>query len=76
MRSWRRSSRRIPTWQKSIRSRESRTALEVFRVAEGSGEYFDLSVTPIYRDTFTLGREQKKEDRDHGNPDIKQRKEE
>ena len=55
---------------------ESRTALEVFRVAEGSGEYFDLSVTPIYRDTFTLGREQKKEDRDHGNPDIKQRKEE
>ena len=49
---------------------------EVFRVAEGSGEYFDLSVTPIYRDTFTLGREQKKEDRDHGNPDIKQRKEE
>ena len=55
---------------------ESLTALEVFRVAEGSGEYFDLSVTPIYRDTFTLGREQKKEDRDHGNPDIKQRKEE
>lgn len=41
---------------------ESRTALEVFRVAEGSGEYFDLSVKPIYRDTFILGRGQKKEE--------------
>lgn len=34
---------------------ESRTALEVFQVAEGTGEFFDLSVKPIYRDTFVLG---------------------
>ena len=35
---------------------ESRTALEVFRVSEGTGEFFDLSVKPIFRDTFLLGR--------------------
>lgn len=35
--------------------KESRSALEVFQVAEGRGEYFDLSVTPIFRDTFVLG---------------------
>ena len=34
---------------------ESRTALEVFQVAEGTGEFFDLSVKPIFRDTFVLG---------------------
>ena len=34
---------------------ESRTALEVFQVAEGTGEFFDLSLKPIYRDTFVLG---------------------
>lgn len=34
---------------------ESRTALEVFRVSEGTGEFFDLSVKPIFRDTFLLG---------------------
>ena len=34
---------------------ESRMALEVFRVGEGSGEYFDLSVKPVFRDTFLLG---------------------
>lgn len=34
---------------------ESRRALEVFQVAEGTGEFFDLSVKPIYRDTFVLG---------------------
>ena len=34
---------------------ESRTALEVFRVAEGTGEFFDLSVKPIFRDAFVLG---------------------
>ena len=37
---------------------ESRTALEVFQVAEGTGEFFDLSVKPIYRDTFVLGTRQ------------------
>lgn len=34
---------------------ESRTALEVFRVSERTGEFFDLSVKPIFRDTFVLG---------------------
>lgn len=34
---------------------ESRTALAVFRVSEGTGEFFDLSVKPIFRDTFLLG---------------------
>lgn len=34
---------------------ESRNALEVFQMYEGRGEYFDLSVKPIYRVTFYLG---------------------
>lgn len=34
---------------------ESRDALEVFQMYEGQGEYFDLSVKPIYRDIFYLG---------------------
>ncbi|MDE6026215.1 MAG: 4Fe-4S binding protein [Lachnospiraceae bacterium] len=34
---------------------ESRNALEVFQMYEGQGEYFDLSVKPIYRETFYLG---------------------
>ncbi|MDE6750315.1 MAG: 4Fe-4S binding protein [Lachnospiraceae bacterium] len=34
---------------------ESRNALEVFQMYDGQGEYFDLSVKPIYRDTFYLG---------------------
>lgn len=33
---------------------ESRKALEVFQVAEGTGEFFDLSVKPVYRDFFVL----------------------
>ena len=52
---------------------ESRSALEVFQVAEGTGEFFDLSVKPIFRDTFVLGDEEKKQtggyfitDRCHG----------
>lgn len=36
-------------------SRGSRKALEVFQMYEGQGEYFDLSVKPIYRDSFSLG---------------------
>ena len=52
---------------------ESRSALEMFQVAEGTGEFFDLSVKPIFRDTFVLGDEEKKQtggyfitDRCHG----------
>lgn len=36
---------------------ESRMALEVFQVYEGNGEFFDLSVKPIYRAGFVLGKE-------------------
>ena len=38
---------------------ESRQALEVFQVYEGSGEYFDLSVKPICREQFALGKGEK-----------------
>lgn len=36
---------------------ESRSALEVFCIYEGQGEFFDLSCQPIFRDTFVLGNE-------------------
>lgn len=35
---------------------ESRSALTVFQIYEGKGEYFDLSQKPIFRETFTLGK--------------------
>lgn len=34
---------------------QSRTALTVFQIYEGSGEWFDLSKKPIERDSFTFG---------------------
>ena len=34
---------------------ESRRALTVFKIYEGSGEWFDLSKKPIERDSFTFG---------------------
>lgn len=34
---------------------KSRTALTVFVIYEGSGEWFDLSAKPIQRDSFTFG---------------------
>ncbi len=37
-------------------SKESRMALEVFRMCEGQGEYFDLSSKPIIRKTFAIGK--------------------
>lgn len=36
-------------------SKESRIALEVFRLYEGQGEFFDLSTKPIIREQFVLG---------------------
>ena len=36
-------------------SEESRRALTVFQLYEGSGEWFDLSKKPIERETFTFG---------------------
>lgn len=36
-------------------SKESRIALEVFRLFEGQGDYFDLSTKPITRYNFVIG---------------------
>ena len=38
---------------------ETRSALKVFRVYEGQGEFFDLSTKPITREGFVLGEEEK-----------------
>ena len=43
-------------------SQASREALEVFCIAEGTGEYFDLSVKPIMRDVFFIGVSGKNEE--------------
>ena len=45
---------RNPYMNEIYPSVESRNALEVFQMYEGQGEYFDLSVKPIYRDIFYL----------------------
>lgn len=34
---------------------ESRRALTVFQIYKGSGEYFDLSCRPIFRESFSFG---------------------
>ena len=47
-------------------SMESQNALEVFQMYEGQGEYFDLSVKPIYRDTFYLGENPGNHTEEHG----------
>ena len=36
-------------------SYESRSVLTVFQLYEGTGEIFDLSKKPIFRDTFSIG---------------------
>lgn len=36
-------------------NRESRTALTVFQIYKGSGEFFDLSCKPISREQFSFG---------------------
>lgn len=40
---------------------DSRTALEVFQLYEGRGEFFDLSTKPITRDSFFLGKKVEEE---------------
>lgn len=40
-------------------TKQSRQALTVFRLYEGSGEWFDLSRKPIERAAFTIGNKQK-----------------
>ena len=39
---------------------KSRQALTVFKIYEGSGEWFDLSKKPIERDSFAFGKAEKK----------------
>ncbi len=40
---------------------KSRAALSVFQVYEGEGEFFDLSVKPIFRESFSFGGASEKE---------------
>ncbi len=40
---------------------ESKKALTVFQIYEGDGEFFDLSVRPIFRESFSFGKEMKQE---------------
>lgn len=44
-----------PYMAEIYQTEESRMALEVFRLYEGQGEYFDLSVKPIVRENFVVG---------------------
>ncbi len=41
---------------------QSRQALTVFRLCEGSGEWFDLSKKPIERASFSFGNVEEKRD--------------
>lgn len=43
-------------------SEESRKALAVFKLWEGSGEWFDLSKKPVERDSFVFGGAEKREE--------------
>lgn len=45
---------------------ESRMALEVFKIYEGRGEYFDLSSKPIMRKHFLLGASEESKSNVHG----------
>ena len=36
-------------------TKESRMALTVFKICQGNGEFFDLSVQPIFREQFSFG---------------------
>lgn len=45
-------------YMKDIYPDDRRGPLEVFELYEGEGEYFDISVTPIIRESFTIGDKQ------------------
>lgn len=45
-------------YMKDIYPVDRRGPLEVFELYEGEGEYFDISVTPIIRESFTIGDKQ------------------
>lgn len=44
-----------PYMAKIYPNSESRSALTVFQIYKGSGEFFDLSSKPIFREKFTFG---------------------
>lgn len=46
-----------PYMEKIYSTEKSREALEVFHIYKGSGEYFDLSQLPPYRQSFSFGGE-------------------
>ena len=46
-----------PYMEKIYPTRASRAALEVFQIYRGTGEYFDLSQLPPFRQTFAFGGE-------------------
>lgn len=46
-------------YMKEIYPKESRSALEVFCLYEGNGEFFDLSRKPIFRERFIIGNDKK-----------------
>ncbi|MBC3898063.1 (4Fe-4S)-binding protein [Acetobacterium malicum] len=50
-----------PYMAEIYQTEESRMALEVFRLYEGQGEFFDLSVKPIVRESFAIGNGKVKE---------------
>lgn len=50
-----------PYMAKIYPTAESRTALTVFQIYEGTGEWFDLSKKPIERASFTFGGAEEKE---------------
>lgn len=52
-----------PYMKKIYPTAESQMALTVFRLYEGSGEWFDLSKKPIERASFTIGQAQSKTER-------------
>lgn len=52
---------RNPYMSEIYPTKESRAALTVFKIYEGSGEWFDLSKKPIERASFTFGSAEKKE---------------
>lgn len=44
-----------PYMEKIYPNRESRSALTVFQIYKGNGEFFDLSSKPIFREKFSFG---------------------
>lgn len=52
--------RKNPYMEKIYPNQASRTALTVFQIYEGTGEWFDLSKTPIERAGFSFGGAEKR----------------